>query len=133
MPLFTGFMYSCIGSYICRAWRLFDFRFVSHPPLWMLTLLSGAIYINFFAHHYVPDVRLGLFAVSAVLFMRAQIHFRIWRRNRSMPLLLGFVLVAFFIWLSENIAPSPAPGSIPTRSRAGRWCRSASSDRGFCC
>ncbi|MBR1220811.1 DUF817 domain-containing protein [Bradyrhizobium sp. U87765 SZCCT0131] len=103
VPLFTGFMYSCIGSYICRAWRLFDFRFVSHPPLWMLTLLSGAIYINFFAHHYVPDVRLGLFAVSAVLFMRAQIHFRIWRRNRSMPLLLGFVLVAFFIWLSENI------------------------------
>jgi uncharacterized membrane protein YoaT (DUF817 family) len=27
VPLFSGFMYSCIGSYICRAWRLFDFRF----------------------------------------------------------------------------------------------------------
>jgi Protein of unknown function (DUF817) len=27
VPLFSGFMYSCIGSYLCRAWRLFDFRF----------------------------------------------------------------------------------------------------------
>ena len=29
VPLFSGFMYSCIGSYLCRAWRLFDFRFTS--------------------------------------------------------------------------------------------------------
>ena len=27
VPLFSGFMYACIGSYLCRAWRLFDFRF----------------------------------------------------------------------------------------------------------
>ena len=30
VPLFSGFMYSCVGSYICRAWRLFDFRFSNH-------------------------------------------------------------------------------------------------------
>src|SRR5204863_114468 len=34
VPLFTGFMYSCIGSYLCRVWRLFDFRFSHHPPQW---------------------------------------------------------------------------------------------------
>ncbi len=27
VPLFTGFMYSCVGGYLCRVWRLFDFRF----------------------------------------------------------------------------------------------------------
>jgi len=27
VPLFTGFMYSAVGSYIARAWRLFEFRF----------------------------------------------------------------------------------------------------------
>src|SRR5215475_11581175 len=26
VPLFTGFMYAAIGSYIARCWRLFDFR-----------------------------------------------------------------------------------------------------------
>ena len=53
VPLFTGFMYAAIGSYIARAWRLFDFRFTHHPPLWALVLLALAIYVNFFAHHYV--------------------------------------------------------------------------------
>lgn len=103
VPLFTGFMYSCIGSYLFRVWRLFDFRFTHHPPLWALALFSVAIYLNFFAHHYIPDMRLALFAVAIMLFARTQIHFKIWRVHRTMPLLLGFVLVALFIWASENI------------------------------
>jgi hypothetical protein len=44
VPLFTGFMYFCIGSYICRAWRLFGFRFSHHPPRGSLVALSLAIY-----------------------------------------------------------------------------------------
>jgi len=103
VPLFTGFMYSCVGSYLCRVWRLFDFRFAHHPSQWTLLALSGLIYLNFFTHHYMPDMRLGLFALTALLFLRTRIYFKIWRVYRSMPLLLGFVLVALFIWFSENI------------------------------
>jgi uncharacterized membrane protein YoaT (DUF817 family) len=44
VPLFTGFMYAAIGSYIARCWRLFDFRFTHHPPLWALSLLALGIY-----------------------------------------------------------------------------------------
>jgi hypothetical protein len=32
VPLFSGFMYACIGSYLCRAWRLFDFEFFPPRP-----------------------------------------------------------------------------------------------------
>jgi Protein of unknown function (DUF817) len=103
VPLFTGFMYSCIGSYLCRAWRLFDFHFEHHPPVWALVVVSIAIYINFFAHHYVPDMRLVLFAATLFLFRRTRIHFKVWDVYRSMPLLLGLILVAVFIWFSENI------------------------------
>jgi len=103
VPLFTGFMYSCVGSYLCRVWRLFDFKFVHHPPLWALLVLSALIYLNFFTHHFIPDMRLALFALTALLFLRTQVYFRIWRVHRAMPLLLGFVLVAMFIWFSENI------------------------------
>ena len=103
VPLFTGFMYSCIGSYICRAWRLFDFRFSHHPPRLGLVALSLAIYANFFTDHFALDFRLVLFAAAAVLLFRTKIHFRIWHAYRAMPLLLGFLLVASFIWLSENI------------------------------
>jgi uncharacterized membrane protein YoaT (DUF817 family) len=103
VPLFSGFMYSCIGSYICRAWRLFDFRFSRHPRRLSLVLLSLLIYANFFTDHYGIDLRLLLFVLAAVLFGRTTIHFRVWRADRRMPLLLGLVLVALFIWSSENI------------------------------
>jgi len=67
VPLFSGFMYASIGSYIARAWRLFDFRFTHHPPLWSVDLLGLAIYANFFAHHYTNDLRIILFAAAAAL------------------------------------------------------------------
>jgi len=103
VPLFTGFMYASVGSYIARVWRLFDFRFTRHPPLWAAVLLAVAIYVNFFTHHYLPDLRWLLFALLALLFGRTWVHFRIRRVHRRMPLLLGFVLVALFIWLAENV------------------------------
>ena len=103
VPLFSGFMYASIGSYLARSWRLFDFRFTHHPPLWAVGALSAAIYANFFTHHYIVDLRLVLFAAAGLLFWRTRVHYRIWRRTRSMPLLLGLVLVALFIWFAENI------------------------------
>lgn len=103
VPLFTGFMYACIGSYIARAWRLFHFEFTHHPPLWALGLLSLAIYINFYSHHYIPDFRLELFAVALALLFRTRIYFLNWRAKRWMPLIVGLALVALFIWFGENI------------------------------
>jgi uncharacterized membrane protein YoaT (DUF817 family) len=103
VPLFTGFMYSCIGSYLCRVWDLFDFRFDHHPSLILLALLSVAIYVNFFAHHYVWDARYLLFAIAGLLFARTWVYFTVWKTPRSMPLLLGLLLVTAFIFLAENI------------------------------
>jgi uncharacterized membrane protein YoaT (DUF817 family) len=103
VPLFSGFMYGSIGSYIARAWRLFDFRFTNHPPLWSVHLLALAIYANFFAHHYFIDLRIVLFAAAAMLFGRTWIHYRIHYVHRRMPLLLGLFLVALFIWFAENL------------------------------
>lgn len=102
-PLFAGFMYAAVGSYLARVWRLFDFRFTHHPPVWATILLSLGIYINFFAHHYIPDFRIVLFAFTALLFGRTTVYFKVWRVHRRMPLLLGFTLVSLFIWFAENI------------------------------
>ncbi|HWB46348.1 MAG TPA: DUF817 domain-containing protein [Hyphomicrobiaceae bacterium] len=118
VPLFTGFMYAAIGSYIARAWRLFDFRFTHHPPLWTLVLLALGIYVNFFTHHYVPDARVLLFALTAALFGRCWIHFKVWRVYRRMPLLLGFGLVALFIWIAENIGTFTAAWMYPHQRAA---------------
>jgi uncharacterized membrane protein YoaT (DUF817 family) len=115
VPLFTGFMYASIGSYIARCWRLFDFRFTRHPPVWALGLLSAAIYINFFAHHYVWDARPILFAAAIVLIGPCTIYYKIWKTYRHMPLLLGLALVALFIWLAENIGTFTAAWAYPNQ------------------
>jgi uncharacterized membrane protein YoaT (DUF817 family) len=103
VPLFSGFMYASIGSYMARCWRLFDFRFTHHPPLWAVYLLGAAIYANFYAHHYVVDIRYLLFAAAALIFGRTFIYYKVWRSYRRMPLLLGLFLVALFVWIAENL------------------------------
>ena len=103
VPLFSGFMYAAVGSYIARIWRIFDFRFTRYPPPWITWLLAAAVYINFFAHHWTLDIRYVLFAATLLVFGRTRIHFRVWRTYRWMPLIVGQFLVAVFIWFAENI------------------------------
>lgn len=103
VPLFSGFMYAAVGSYIARIWRIFDMRYAHFPPLWSAIALAAAIYVNFFAHHWLPDIRYLLFAVTALLFWRCWVYYTPWRTPRRMPLLFGFLLVALFIWFAENL------------------------------
>ncbi len=103
VPLFSGFMYAAVGSYIARITRIFDMRYLAYPPLPLTVALAAGIYVNFFSHHFIVDLRLGLFAAAALLYWRTWVDFRVFRFTHRMPLLLGFLLVALFIWLAENI------------------------------
>ena len=103
VPLFTGFMYGCVGSYIARIWRIMDFRFEHYPSPPLTFALAAAIYVNFFAHHYVADARWLLLAILLVLHVRTMTVFRVDLRLRRMPTAIGFFLVALFIWIGENI------------------------------
>ncbi|WP_372787026.1 DUF817 domain-containing protein [Phenylobacterium sp.] len=103
VPLFSGFMYGAIGSYIARIMRLFEIRFIRWPPMWAPWLLAVASYVNFFSHHYLPDIRWGLYAASILMFWRSWFTFTPDREARRMPVLMGLVLVALFIWFAENI------------------------------
>jgi uncharacterized membrane protein YoaT (DUF817 family) len=115
VPLFTGFMYGAVGSYIARAWRLFEFRFIRHPPFVATAWLALAIYVNFFTHHFLPDARWLLFAALAALFGRTWVLFRVRHEYRRMPLLLGFVLVALFIWFAENLGTFASAWRYPAQ------------------
>ncbi|CAN5462688.1 DUF817 domain-containing protein [soil metagenome] len=130
VPLFSGFMYAAVGSYIARVWRIFDFRFTAYPPRAATFGLATAIYVNFFAHHWLSDIRLLLFAATAILFWRTRVWFTAYRVPRHMPLLIGWLLVAAFIWLAENVGtfsrawryPSQVDGwSLVSPSKLGAW------------
>jgi len=104
VPLFSGFMYAAVGSYITQAWRLFELRIRHHPPYWMSWLVAVLIYANFFTHHYIGDYRWFITAGVLGLYARTTVIFRPLDRERRMPLLLAFVLIGFFLWLAENIS-----------------------------
>ncbi len=103
VPLFSGFMYASVGSFMARVIRIFDMRFAPYPPLWMSFTLGAAIYLNFFTHHYIWDARYVLFAATLILFIRTRIWFRISENDYWMPLPLAALLSSFFLWIAENV------------------------------
>lgn len=130
VPLFSGFMYAAVGSYMARINRIFDIRLEHYPSFSLTFLLAIAIYANFFAHHFIPDIRLVLFAATIALFWRTTMHYRVFRFRHKMPLLVAFFLVALFIWAAENIGtwsrawiyPAQVNGWAPVSfAKLGSW------------
>lgn len=130
VPMFSGFMYASVGSYIARVWRIFDFQFDRFPHIRWQLLLATLIYLNFFTHHYIVDVRWALFLAAAILYGPAIIWFKADETHRWMPLLLGLFLVAVFIWFAENIGTFARAWTYPSQqagwhmvspSKLGSW------------
>ncbi|MBZ0087206.1 MAG: DUF817 domain-containing protein [Thermomonas sp.] len=121
VPLFSGFMYAAVGSYIIQAWRLLEVRIRHHPPYWMAAGAALLIYANFFTHHVIGDYRWYITALVLGLYARATVVFRPLDRERRMPLLLAFVLIGFFLWLAENLSTFYAIWSYP--NQMGAWSR----------
>ena len=104
VPLYSGFMYASVASYMCQVWRRLNMDMTGWPGLPSAGWLGGAIYLNFFTHHFIPDFRWWLKALVLVVFWRTWIVYRVRTVTYRMPLTLAFFLVGFFIWLAENIA-----------------------------
>jgi uncharacterized membrane protein YoaT (DUF817 family) len=104
VPLYSGFMYAAVGSYMVRVQRLFDLRFTRYPRRRLTAVVAVLIYVNFFSHHWIADLRWPLLGAVVVLWARTTMHFRFFRGRFRMPLLAAFAGVALFIWLAENVA-----------------------------
>jgi uncharacterized membrane protein YoaT (DUF817 family) len=115
VPLFSGFMYAAVGSYIARSWRVMHLSFRPYPRRWLTVALAVAIYINFFSHHYIYDFRYVLFAAVLVLYGSTWVRYSVNTRVRHMPLVLAFGLIAAFIWLAENLATYSHAWLYPTQ------------------
>jgi uncharacterized membrane protein YoaT (DUF817 family) len=75
-------------------------------------------------------VRWGLFAATLFIWRRTWVVFTVWQRPRLMPLVLGLLLVALFIWFAENICtfaqvwryPNQAAGwAMVPLAKLGAW------------
>lgn len=103
VPLFSGFMYAAVGSYIARSWRVLRLDFSHYPNRAATIALAVAIYANFFTHHYIWDIRLLLFFATFWLYRKTYVSYVLNTATHRMHVLIGFFLIACFIWVGENV------------------------------
>jgi uncharacterized membrane protein YoaT (DUF817 family) len=104
VPLYSGFMYAAVGSYIAHAWKVLNLRLTNHPSYTSSLILCFFIYLNFFTNHFIWDYRILLFVAIFALYYKTFVHFTIRVKEYKMPLVLSFLLIGFFVWVAENIA-----------------------------
>ena len=126
VPLYAGFMYAAVGSYLCQAFRRFDLR-VNRFPWLAAVALAGSAYANFFTHHYLPDLRWLVALGFVVALWPSRVSFTVGRRRYAMPLSLSFVLIGFFLWVAENGATWLGAWQYPDQAafwqlvHVGKW------------
>jgi uncharacterized membrane protein YoaT (DUF817 family) len=129
VPLFSGFMYASVGSYMARVIRIFDMRFAPYPPFWLTWVLAGGIYLNFFAHHFLPDIRILLFAGTVLVYGRTRVWFRVAEQARWMPMVVAGLLSALALWVAENVGTATGtwlysgqtPDHMVSFAKLGSW------------
>ena len=104
VPLYSGFMYAAVASYLQQAWRIFAAKVSHYPPTWLAITLALAIYLNFFTHHYIGDYRWVLIALLMIVFWPTRLHFQVFKSYWAVPIPFIFLGVGFAIWVAENIA-----------------------------
>jgi uncharacterized membrane protein YoaT (DUF817 family) len=116
VPLYSGFMYASVASYMCQAWRRLHLRLHGWPHFGWTVTLGFAIYLNFFTHHFIFDVRWMLTAALFIIFFRTYVEFHVNGALYKMPLVLSYFLIGFFIWIAENIATFLGAWQYPNQS-----------------
>jgi len=121
VPLYSGFMYAAVASYLCQAWRIFKLELEHYPPYIISVPLSAAIYLNFFTHHWLGDWRWALAVGVLVVFWRTSVLFTVTDQPRRMPMVLAFILIGFFIWMAEHISTFFGAWVYPNQVQAWTW------------
>src|SRR3712207_3675567 len=103
VPLYSGFMYAAVGSYVCQAWRRLHLRITGYRAR-STALVAALIYLNFFTSHVTEDVRLVLALALLYVTRRSWVHFTVGRSRYAMPLALSFGLIGFFLWAAAHAA-----------------------------
>jgi uncharacterized membrane protein YoaT (DUF817 family) len=119
VPLYSGFMYASVASFMIQCWRLMHLRLEfwhSRVVPWVLAL---AIYINFFSHHLLPDARWVLMGLVVFVFWRTKVHLELSGVPYQLPLVAAFGLLGGLIWVAENIATYFNAWQYP--SQRGAW------------
>jgi len=104
VPLYSGFMYSSVASYIVAAWKRLKIDTIHWPKNCLTFSILSLLYVNFFTEYFFIDLRWWLMIIFFVIFWRTWFTFQIYEKRFKIPTVVAFMLISFFIWLAENIS-----------------------------
>ena len=103
VPLYAGFMYGSVASYMCLAWRKQDLRATGWPNPVVALPIGLAIYAQFFFNGWPLEVRLLMLAAVLWAFRKSVVHYGCIGERWRMPMPVAFVLIGSMIYCAENI------------------------------
>jgi len=104
VPLYSGFMYSAVWSFIFKGREELNIRFTNFPWMKRNVPIATLIYINFISHHFIPDFRWLLLFVSWCVSRRTKVRLTLEKKEYQLPVGLGLFLVGICIRVAENVA-----------------------------
>lgn len=104
VPIFTGFMYASIGSYMTKEFKLLDFKVYNMPSKPFLIIYSLFIYLNFIFNNHIFDFRYILIIIMIIVYSNVDLSFKPSVKRYKFYMPLSFLLIGFFIWIAENIS-----------------------------
>lgn len=104
VPIFTGFMYASVGSYMAKEFKLLKLELTNMPSSRFIIGFSVAIYANFILNNHIYDFRYILIVIMIVVYNRTTLKFSPAVQAYKFNLPLAFLLIGFFIWIAENIS-----------------------------
>lgn len=113
VPLYAGFMYGSVASFMALAWRKHRLHPEGWPPTPAALLVGVLIYLQFFVPTWSIASRIAMVIVVAFAFRRCTVHFDCAGDRYWIPMPLAFLLIGSMIYVAENIATFLGAWSYP--------------------
>jgi uncharacterized membrane protein YoaT (DUF817 family) len=103
VPLYAGFMYGSVASFMCLAWKKHDLRATGWPSVSVTFPYALVVYAQFFVPFWPIAARVLIVAVTVWLFRKSLVHFSAAGQRWHIPMPLAFALIGSMIYIAENM------------------------------
>lgn len=113
VPLYAGFMYGSVASFMCLAWKKMSLRASDWPNTPTALTVANLIYLQFYFPVWHFGARFVMLAIIAAIFWRSRVHFTCDGQRWQMPMPVAFALIGSMIYVAENIGTAVGAWRYP--------------------
>ncbi len=117
VPLYAGFMYGSVASYMCLAWKKMQLRASDWPSTPTAMTIGLLIYLQFYFPIWHLGARFVMMAIVVGVFWRARVHFDCAGQRWQMPMPVAFFLIGAMIYVAENVGTLVGAWRYPYQSQ----------------